>query len=349
MTEPLLELRGVRTVFRTGSGDVPAVDDVTLELGHGRVMAIIGESGSGKSALLRTILGIQPPTARESGEILLDGRDLLTLSKKARADTRGRLVSMVFQDPMTALDPVFTVEEQLVETLRRHLPLGRAEARRRALELLELVQIPAAASRLKAYPFEMSGGMRQRVVIAMALACEPALLLADEPTTALDVTVQAKILDLVREIQRERRMGVLIVTHDLAVAAAIADDVGVMYAGRLVEYGPVEKVILEPGHPYTRGLLAANVLPGQQTRPRSIPGAPPSLQRLPPGCAFAPRCDVATVECWERQPPQVTTGPGTWSRCLHAQELVGVPVPQAGLRPDHPTPTTPRENSRVRT
>lgn len=331
-SDVLLDLVDVNTTFKTGSGPLQAVTDVSFQIGHGRVMAVIGESGSGKSALLRTIIGIQPSSAVETGQIIVDGRDLLSMSVRERNRTRGNLVSMVFQDPMTALDPVYTIERQLCETIQRHLNLDRKAAKARAVELLELVQIPSPKTRLRSYPFEMSGGMRQRVVIAMALACEPRLLLADEPTTALDVTVQARILDLIRQIQADRDMGVLIVTHDLAVAAEIADDICVMYAGRIVEQGSVEDVILRPSHPYTRGLLEANVMPGQATPPRSIPGAPPSLQRLPDGCAFAPRCDVASVVCWHERPKPVETGSDRWSRCHHAE---AVPVE---LTPIHHTP-----------
>ncbi|WP_229023163.1 ABC transporter ATP-binding protein [Actinomarinicola tropica] len=312
---PALDVRGLSTTFRTRGGGLTAVNDVSFRLGKGRVLAVIGESGSGKSAMLRSILGIQPASAQITGEVYLDGTSLLDLPAKARAATRGRDVSMVFQDPLTALDPVYTIEAQLVETLRRHLGLSRAQARRQAVELLDRVQIPSPAERVKAYPFELSGGMRQRVVIAMALACNPKVLLADEPTTALDVTVQARILDLFREIQAESDMGVVIVTHDLAVAAEVADDVVVMYAGRVVEQGPAEEVLLAPEHPYTRGLLEANVRPGQRTRPRAIPGSPPSLARLPEGCAFAPRCDAATEECWDRRPELIPLDRVRASRC----------------------------------
>jgi oligopeptide/dipeptide ABC transporter ATP-binding protein len=315
LAAPVLEVRNLVTEFRSENGPLRAVNDVSFRLERGKVLAIIGESGSGKSAMLRTILGIQPESALVEGEALLDGRDLLSLPAKQRAATRGRDVSMVFQDPMTALDPVYTIEKQLGETVRRHLDVSRKEARQRALELLELVQIPSPAARLKAYPYEMSGGMRQRVVVAMALACKPKVLLADEPTTALDVTVQAHILDLFRDLQDGSDMGVVIVTHDLAVAAELADDVAVMYAGRLVEVGPVDKVLLDPAHPYTKGLLEANVFAGQQHRPRAIPGAPPSLARLPDGCAFAPRCPQATVSCWQERPEPVSISRDRWTRC----------------------------------
>jgi oligopeptide/dipeptide ABC transporter ATP-binding protein len=314
--EAALDVRGLSTTFRTDHGPLVAVDNVSIRLGHGRVLAVIGESGSGKSAMLRSILGIQASNATVSGNVLVEGRDMMELSPKARAAARGRDISMVFQDPLTALDPVYTIERQLIETLRRHQKMSRTAARARALELLELVQIPSPAARLKAYPSELSGGMRQRVVIAMAIAARPRVLLADEPTTALDVTVQAKILELFRTVQRDSNMGMVIVTHDLGVAAEIADDIAVMYAGRVVETGPAEEVLLQPSHPYTQGLIEANVRPGQSTRPNAIPGSPPSLARLPQGCAFAPRCHAATVECWHRQPEQVSVGKSHTSRCL---------------------------------
>jgi oligopeptide/dipeptide ABC transporter ATP-binding protein len=286
------------------------------------VLAVIGESGSGKSAMLRSILGIQAANAAVTGEVVVEGRNLLGLSAKARAAARGRDISMVFQDPLTALDPVYSIERQLVETLRRHRRMSRRAALARALELLELVQIPSPAARLKAFPSELSGGMRQRVVIAMAIAARPRVLLADEPTTALDVTVQAKILELLRTVQRDSDMGTVIVTHDLGVAAQIADDVAVMYAGRIVETGSAEDVLLAPAHPYTRGLIEANVRPGQSSRPNAIPGAPPSLARLPEGCAFAPRCGSATTECWQRRPEEVSVGRSHTSRCLLPLEVV---------------------------
>jgi oligopeptide/dipeptide ABC transporter ATP-binding protein len=315
VTSPALEVRGLTTEFRSRRGRLRAVDDVSFTLPKGRVLAVIGESGSGKSAMLRSIIGIQPRSALVGGEVIVEGRDLLALPPRERARSRGRDVAMVFQDPLTALDPVFTVERQLTETIRRHMDLSKSAARDRAVELLRLVQIPSPKERLGAYPFELSGGMRQRVVIAMALSCNPKVLLADEPTTALDVTVQARILDLVKELQSGSDMGVVIVTHDLAVAAEVADDVAVMYGGKFVETGPVADVLLDPVHPYTIGLLEANVRPGQPEPPRSIPGAPPSLARLPDGCAFAPRCEHATVTCWRERPALDELAPGRASRC----------------------------------
>ncbi|HTE84496.1 MAG TPA: ABC transporter ATP-binding protein [Dehalococcoidia bacterium] len=312
-SEALLSVRHLVTEFKTHGGPLRAVDDVSFELAPARVLAVLGESGSGKSAMLRTILGIQPSSARIGGEVVLRGVDLLTLSAQEREQVRGSWLSMIFQDPMTALDPVFTVEQQLTETIRRHSPASRGQARQR---VLELVQIPSPERRLKAYPFELSGGMRQRVVIAMALASNPSLLLADEPTTALDVTVQGHVLQLLRELQQRLGMSIIFVTHDLAVAAEIADDVAVMYAGRIVETGTIRDIVHAPQHPYTHGLLEANVRAGQKTRPEAIPGSPPNLARLPDGCAFAPRCTVAIDRCWDAVPELRVVSPTQQARCL---------------------------------
>jgi oligopeptide/dipeptide ABC transporter ATP-binding protein len=308
--EPLLQVRDLVTQFPTRGGLLTAVNHVSYNVESGKVLGVLGESGSGKSAMLRTILGLQPKSARISGEVILNGRDLIAMSDAERSAIRGSWVSMVFQDPMTALDPVFTVEQQLVETIRRHSNLSKSEAVDRAMELLTLVQIPSPERRLKAYPFELSGGMRQRVVIALALVSNPSLLLADEPTTALDVTVQARVLDLFRDLKDRLGMGVIFVTHDLSVAAEIADDIAVMYAGRIVEQGSVREIVRTPQHPYTKGLLEANVRPGQVDRPEAIKGSPPNLANLPPGCSFAPRCAYAQDACWELMPDlrAVTTG-----------------------------------------
>jgi oligopeptide/dipeptide ABC transporter ATP-binding protein len=313
----VLDVRNLTVSFShaTRNTVVRAVNGVSFELQKGRILAILGESGSGKSVLLRTILGLQASTARVSGEVIIQGTNVLDLPPAELANMRGDSVSMVFQNPMTALDPVFTVEQQIVETVRRHKLMSKDQARARALELLRLVQIDSPERRLRAYPFELSGGMRQRVVIAMALACNPQLLLADEPTTALDVTVQARVLDLLRSIRDEFDTSIILVTHDVAVAAEIADDVLVMYAGRVVESGPASVIIHEPQHPYTRGLLRANVGPGQTQRPVAIPGMPPNPAHLPNGCAFAPRCPEAFTTCREAVPELLPVGALHYARC----------------------------------
>ncbi|MGW6199015.1 ABC transporter ATP-binding protein [Kribbella sp. NPDC055110] len=314
---PALQVRDLVTEFRGRFGAVRAVDEVSFTVPRGSVLAVIGESGSGKSAMLRSIIGINPPTTLVTGEISVGGRDLQAMSPRDRRTARGKDVSMVFQDPLTALDPVYTVEKQLVEAIRKHHEgLDKTQARQRALELLELVRIPSAAARLTAYPSELSGGMRQRVVIAMAIAGRPTVLLADEPTTALDVTVQARMMRLFRQIQRDIDMGLVVVTHDLGVAAELADEVAVMYAGRFVEHGSAAQVLTRPSHPYTEGLIEANVRAGQDRRPNAIPGAPPSLDQLPPGCAFAPRCRYAVSACWDDRPTARPVGDGHSSSCL---------------------------------
>lgn len=311
-----LDVQHLMTSFPTHAGWLKAIDDVSFTVPRGKVLAILGESGSGKSTVLRSILGVQPRTARIEGHAIMNGVDLLAMAPKERERVRGAWLSMIFQDPMTALDPLFTVEQQIVETIRRHTSMTKTEAAERALELLKLVQIPSPESRLKLYPFELSGGMRQRIVIAIALACNPSLLLADEPTTALDVTVQARVLDLLRELQQTLAMSVIIVTHDLAVAASIADEIAVMYAGRIVEQGTVHQIVQAPQHPYTLGLLHANVKPGQRDRPEAIPGSPPNLANLGPGCAFAPRCASATEACLESVPPMVQLQGSHQARCF---------------------------------
>jgi oligopeptide/dipeptide ABC transporter ATP-binding protein len=323
-TAPVLETRELSVEFpRRGGEPVRAVNGVSLSLRARSVLAVLGESGSGKSMLLRTVLGIQPARARVAGQVLMRGQDLLAMPETERARTRGAWLSMVFQNPMTALDPVFTVEEQLVQPMTRHTRIGREAARKRALDLLRLVQISSPERRLRAYPFELSGGMRQRVAIAMALACDASVLLADEPTTALDVTVQARILDLLRSVRAELGTSVVLVTHDVGVAAEIADEIAVMYAGRVVERGPVREVLGAPAHPYTQGLLRANVRAGQRERPTPIPGSPPNLAQLPPGCSFQPRCALARAVCAERV-PELHPVPGTHqARCVLTHAVAG--------------------------
>jgi oligopeptide/dipeptide ABC transporter ATP-binding protein len=324
----MLDVRSLTVEFGTRAGPLRAVNNVSFSLGKGRILAILGESGSVKSMLLKTILGIQSRAGKVSGEVMMQDTDLLTLSPKARQETRGSWVSMIFQNPMTALDPVFTVEQQIVETILRHTSMTKAQARERALEMLKLVQIPSPEQRLRSYPFECSGGMRQRIVIAMALACNPSLLLADEPTTALDVTVQARVLELIRNVQQQLGMSVILVTHDIAVAAEIADEVIVMYAGRIVEQGPIRTILRDPRHPYTRGLLGANVKPGQHERPLAIPGAPPNLANLPGCCTFAPRCALVEQRCWQGVPMLAQVSEGHVARCVLADDVASLtPLP----------------------
>ncbi|WP_108258811.1 ABC transporter ATP-binding protein [Mangrovicoccus ximenensis] len=292
MTEPLLDLENLTVRFRTPRGEITAVDRLSLQLARGEVLGLIGESGSGKSVTLRALLRILPEKRTAiSGGMRVNGRDVLGLKGRGLRAYRGGTVSMVFQEPATALDPVFTIGQQISQAVMAHKGCSKTDAMKRALEMLELVKIPSAASRLGSYPHEMSGGMRQRAMIALALSTSPDLLLADEPTTALDATVQIQVILLLRELQKELGMGVIFVTHDVGVAAEISDRVAVMYAGRLAETGTARQVLGLPRHPYTQGLLASSVQglePG--ARIGAIPGMPPDLAQMPPGCAFAPRC-----------------------------------------------------------
>ncbi|HYB43911.1 MAG TPA: ABC transporter ATP-binding protein [Candidatus Methylomirabilis sp.] len=322
---PLLRVTDLRVDFAMREGTVRALGGVSFSLERGKTLALLGESGSGKSVTLRSILGLHPAgRARVSGQVLLAGRDVTALGEAQRQEMRGTVASMVFQEPLTALDPVFTIGAQIAETLRRHRSMSRAVALARAAELLELVQIPSPARCLASYPHEISGGMRQRAMIAIALACEPALLLADEPTTALDVTVQAQILWLLRDLQRRLGLAVIFVTHDLGVAAEVADEAAVMYAGRIVEQAPIGELLARPAHPYAEGLMRAIVRRGQKGEPLiPIPGAPPNLAALPPGCAFAPRCGVARAECRAVDPPPHAVGPRHWARCHLVPERTG--------------------------
>src|SRR6516162_7218644 len=315
---PLAEVSDLTVHFVSREATVHAVNGVSFRVRSGEVLCILGESGCGKTVTLRALMRLLPPRRTQiSGNVRVDGQDVLAMPPRALRDLRGGLVAMIFQEPMTALDPVYTIGHQIGETLRRHTGCDRKAARARALELLELVRIPSAARRLDAYPHELSGGLRQRAMIAMALSCIPRLLLADEPTTALDATVQVQVLILLRRLQRELGMGMIFVTHDLGVAAEIADTVAVMYAGRIVESGPVAQVLSAPMHPYTQGLLASTV--HGQSRERdieAIPGSPPDLRRLPTGCAFAPRCALVQSECRATMPEPRYLAGGRMARCV---------------------------------
>jgi peptide/nickel transport system ATP-binding protein len=313
----LVEIRDLHVRF-TGDRTVYALNGVSLSLGEGEVLGLIGESGSGKSVTLRALMRLLPPnkTAVE-GSVAIAGQDVMTLSSQALMKLRGRVVSMIFQEPMLALDPVYTIGQQIAETVATHENVSRAEGRKRALEMLEHVRIPSAKQRLGAYPHELSGGMRQRAMIALALSCRPKVLLADEPTTALDTTVQIQILLLLRELQRELGMAVIFVTHNLGVAAEICDRVAVMYAGRVVETGTMRQIVKTPAHPYTRGLLACSVHNASRGgRLESIPGSPPHLDKRIEGCAFAPRCGTVAARCVSGEIPAMTLGEGRSALCI---------------------------------
>ncbi len=318
---PLLQINELRTVFHTGRGLVRAVDGVSLSVERGRTLGIVGESGCGKSVTALSVLRLipDPPGEIAGGEILFDGVSLLKLSEKQIRAVRGRRIAMIFQEPMTSLNPVFTVGEQIAEMLRLHMKMGRRQAMDRAAELLGQVGIPSPEQRVRDYPHQMSGGMRQRVMIAMAISCGPDLLLADEPTTALDVTIQAQILALLKDLKDRLKMALVLVSHDLGVIAQVADDVAVMYAGRVVEYAPTEELFARPLHPYTKGLLAS--LPafraGEVKRRRlaAIPGSVPDPADLPKGCTFTPRCGVAVERCPLEEPSLITKHGNHAIRC----------------------------------
>jgi peptide/nickel transport system ATP-binding protein len=319
MSTPLLEMNDV-TVRFSGERNVFAVNGVSCTLQPGETLSILGESGSGKSVTLKTLLRLLPENRTTiGGAIRVNGVDVLSLDGKALADHRGGEVSMIFQDPMLALDPVYAIGDQIAEAVVRHEGCSRSTGQARALEMLTRVRIPSPERRMKAYPHEMSGGMRQRAMIALALACRPKLLLADEPTTALDATVQIQILLLLRELQREFGMGMIFVTHDIGVAVEISDRVAVMYAGEFVETGSVRDIIRDPRHPYTKGLLAANLHGAVKgSRLDTIPGAPPPLETAPVACSFAPRCQVKEPRCDTQKPPAAHPGPNRMARCIHA-------------------------------
>jgi oligopeptide/dipeptide ABC transporter ATP-binding protein len=326
----LLSVEALTTVFDLPSGATPAVDDVSFEIQRGQTLGLVGESGSGKSVTAFSIMRlVQPPGRIRSGRIGFRGRDLLQLSEREMCAVRGADISLIFQEPMTALNPVFTIGDQLREALLVHSKATRRTARTKAIELLEAVKMPGAASRADDYPHQLSGGMRQRVLIAMAIACRPALVIADEPTTALDVTIQAQILDLLREMKTAFDLSLLLITHDLGVIAETADHVAVMYAGRIVEYGPVREVFQQPMHPYTRGLLASLPTGKPGSRLSAIEGTVPMLGALPPGCAFNPRCPDRFDRCTTAPPPDYIVGAERTAKCYLHESRAPSPEPRA--------------------
>jgi oligopeptide/dipeptide ABC transporter ATP-binding protein len=330
---PLLEIRNLSVDFATANGFVPAVRNLSLTLAPGEVLGLVGESGSGKSVTALAILRLLPPQARVAGEIFFEGRDLLKLPEDAIRAVRGAGISMIFQEPMTALNPVMRVGDQVAEAVLAHPVASRqssvaskADAWRRAVEALRDVQIPDVDRRARDYPHQLSGGMRQRVMIAMAMVNRSQLLIADEPTTALDVTIQAQILDLLRELQQKFGLAMLLISHDLGVVSQVAQRVAVMYAGSLVELGAAQQVFASPMHPYTRGLLeAVPTLRTDRSRPlKTIEGTVPAMAGLPPGCPFEPRCAYRIDECTHALPPLVEVEPGHWARCLLSSQLSAI-------------------------
>jgi oligopeptide transport system ATP-binding protein len=323
---PLLEVRALHTEFRTGAGLVRAVDGISYTVEHGETVAIVGESGSGKSVSALSILRLipNPPGLITGGEILFDGKDLRGLAETEMREIRGRDIGMVFQEPMTSLNPVLTIGRQITETLEQHQGADRATANRRAIELLEMVGIADPARRLRQYPHQLSGGMRQRVMIAIALACNPKLIIADEPTTALDVTIQAQILELMKTLARRFNVAQIIITHNLGVVARYAARVNVMYAGRIVESGPADAIYHAPRHPYTMALLRSVPRLDQPRRARLDPvdGQPPDLTRLDAGCAFRPRCRFAVERCGLEQPALEPVESGHLAACFRRTELL---------------------------
>jgi len=323
MKNPLLEVRSLTTQFFTEDGVVRAVEDVSFEIFPGEILSLVGESGCGKSVTGLSLLRLIsiPPGKIVSGELLFDGRDLMELEEREMEKVRGNDISMIFQEPMTSLNPVFTIGNQIMEALQLHQNLDKKEARRRAIEMLDRVRIPSPEVRIDSYPHQLSGGMRQRAMIAMALSCQPKLLIADEPTTALDVTIQAQVLRLLKEIQGEMEMAVMLITHDLGVVSEIADRVAVMYAGRIVETGPIEAIFGEMRHPYTKGLWESiPQLKEKRRRLNAITGQVPDPMNLPAGCKFHPRCYLMIDDCKKEEPPLYPVNGNHFSRCLRWKE-----------------------------
>jgi len=320
----VLTVKDLRTYFETEDGTVKAVDGVSFEVKRGETLGIVGESGSGKSVASLSLMRLvpEPPGKIVSGSVMFQGRDLLKLSAREIRELRGKRIAMIFQDPMTSLNPFMRVSRQLMEVTELHLRHSKEQARAHAVKMLEHVSIPDAAERVDSYPHELSGGMRQRVMIAMALACQPELLIADEPTTALDVTIQAQILELIKRLKSETGASVILITHDLGVVAGMTDHVIVMYAGRIFEQAPTTELFQQPGNPYTRGLLRSVPDPSaEQGRLYQIPGQPPDLAHMPAGCPFAPRCERAEEICTREFPPFVKLTGDHYSLCHFAQDV----------------------------
>jgi len=318
---PLLDIRNLRTYFSVRGHTAKAVDDVSLSISPGQTLGLVGESGCGKSVTAHSIMRLipMPPGRIAGGEIRFEGRDLVKLSEAQMRRIRGNRISMIFQEPMTSLNPTYPVGDQVAEVLRLHEKLSRAAARERSVEMFRLVGIPAAEQRIDDYPHQMSGGMRQRVMIAMALACSPQLMIADEPTTALDVTIQAQILELMNRLKQETGASILFITHDLGVIAEMSQHVAVMYAGRMMEYADAKTLFRDPKNPYTIGLLGSIPVLGQHTaggRLKTIPGVVPSLLQLPEGCLFSDRCPDVFADCRQIAPEMVPVGANHWVRCL---------------------------------
>jgi oligopeptide/dipeptide ABC transporter ATP-binding protein len=321
----LLEVDNLFVEFHTRDGVAKVINGVSYYLDRGEALAVLGESGSGKSVTAQAIMGIldMPPGRITSGKIMLEGRNLLEMPESERRAVRGKEIAMIFQDALSALNPVYKVGFQISETMRRRMDMSKADAWKRAIELMDLVKIPGARQRVNEYPHQFSGGMRQRVMIAVALAMNPKVLIADEPTTALDVTVQAQIMDLLADLRRDLNMGMILITHDLGVVADVADRIAVMYAGKIVEHADVHEIYKAPAHPYTKGLLES--IPRLDAKGLELPtikGLPPNLMHAPPGCAFHPRCRFAQEICRTTVPPNVQLGFGRTSRCHFAEEVL---------------------------
>ena len=319
----LLEVKNLSIHFFTEEGVIRAVENVSFEIYPGEILGLVGESGCGKSVTGLSLLRLipMPPGRIVTGEILFDGRSLLNLEEKEMEKVRGNDISMIFQEPMTSLNPVFTIGNQIMEAIILHQGLDKTDARKRAVEMLDRVKIPSPEKTIDSYPHQLSGGMRQRAMIAMALSCQPKLLIADEPTTALDVTIQAQVLQLLKEIQREMGMSIMLITHDLGVVTEIADRVAVMYAGRILEYGPIEAIFGKMRNPYTRGLMGSiPQLTERKARLNAIPGQVPDPMNLPVGCKFHPRCDLMIEDCKKEEPPLFKVNGDHFSRCIRWKE-----------------------------